>query len=75
MKRDIVNSWTIKSIWYWIFSSKLEIEFFTWEIVQYLKVPKLIFEQIKESPSYFDYYKENIKWIFKSKLVEENIVC
>lgn len=69
MKRESVNCSNIKSIWYWVFSSKLEIEFYSWDIIQYLKVPISVFEQIKHSASYFDYYNKNIRWVFNFKVV------
>ena len=56
---------------YWIFSSKLEIEFETGEIIQFKKVPLNIFDWFKNAKCYFEYYEKNIKWIFAFNSVEE----
>jgi len=71
MKRETINSWSIKSIGYWIFSSKLEIEFDSGEIKQFKKVPSHIFDWFKSSKNCFEYYENNIKSTFNFNLIED----
>ena len=70
MKRDLVVDMKIKSIWYWVFSSKLEIEFNCWDIIQFKNVPLNIFEWFNNTKAYFKYYQNNIKWIFETRIVD-----
>jgi len=62
MKRELVYWRAIKSIGYWFYSSKLEIEFDWWKVIQFLKVPSFVFEGIKSAASYILYYQNNIEW-------------
>ncbi len=71
MKREVISNSKIKSIGYWIFSSKLEIEFESGDIIQFFKVPSTTFDWIKLANCCFKYYEDNIKWIFFSKTVED----
>lgn len=71
MKREIIKSLNFNSIWYWIFSSKLEVEFISWNIIQFKKVPKEIFDLFKSKNYSFDFFKLNIDWNFEQKIIDE----
>lgn len=71
MKREMIANKKIKSIWYWFYSSKLEIEFHSGEIMQYLKVPNEIFHSMKIADCCNEYYEKHIKWIFSWIIIEE----
>jgi hypothetical protein len=70
MKREVINSVHIKSIWYGRYSSKLEIEFSNWEIFQYKWVPSIIYDWIMSANCYFTYFENFIKNIYDFRKVD-----
>lgn len=64
MKREIVNSSIIESIGYGRYSSKLEVEFSNWEIIQYLKVPVEIYESLISSYCFHTFFENFIKNVY-----------
>lgn len=74
MKRELVKSWNIHSIWYWIFSSKLEIEFTDGCIYQYLKVPFEVYNSLMTSPCFATYIDRNIKKSYKRKIIKDDFM-
>lgn len=69
MQRIEVESSNIKSIWYDVNNSILEIEFNDNSVYQYLNVPEYEYNWIMSADSHWKYLNSNIKNNYKYKQI------
>ncbi len=74
MQRTGVPSQTIVSIGYEAATSTLEVELATQEIIQYYNVPLATYISLMKAASKGDFYQHNIKAIFESKQITQEII-
>ena len=74
MQRTGVSSGTIVSVGYEAATSTLELEFTSGDIFQFFHVPLSAYIGFMNAGSKTDWYNHNIKAVFESKKIVEDIV-
>lgn len=74
MQRAHVSSETIVSVGYEAATSTLELELSSGEIIQFYNVPLSVYIALMNAGSKGDFYRHNIKVIYESKQVTEEVI-
>lgn len=73
MQRTGVTSGTIRSVGYEAATAILELELVSGEVFQYFNVPLNTYIAFMNANSKGDFYNHNIKAVYESKKITENI--
>ena len=74
MQRATVASGAIVSVGYEAATSILEVELSSGEVVQFYNVPLTVYIALAKAAAKGDYYHHNIKPVYESKPVTEDII-
>lgn len=74
MQRTQVTSGTVISVGYEAATATLELELSSQEVIQYFNVPLQTYIGLMHAGSKGDYYNQNIKTVYESKKITEEVI-